>query len=73
MPSIKRLVRESGRPVPRQVATSITDPGLIFPTTNFWPSGKSITRGESEIGIGISEMTGLATSFLFAIVNISYL
>ena len=26
MPSIKRLVRESGRPVPRQVATSITEP-----------------------------------------------
>ena len=26
MPSIKRLVRESGRPVPRQVATSMTVP-----------------------------------------------
>ena len=55
IPSIKRLVLESGRPVPRQVATSITLPSAILPITNFWPSGKSITNGESEIGSGSCE------------------
>ena len=34
-PSMKRLVRESGRPVPRHVATSMTDPGLSLPRTIF--------------------------------------
>ena len=50
MPNIIRFVRESGLPTPRHVATSITVPSLIFPITSFWPSGKSITRAESEIG-----------------------
>ena len=67
MPSIKRLVRESGRPVPRQVATSITWPGVSFPSINFWPSGKSTTRGLSEIGIGIFEIFGsLFCAFFFS-------
>ena len=34
-PSMKRLVRESGRPVPRHVATSMTEPGLSLPSTIF--------------------------------------
>jgi hypothetical protein len=52
-PNISRLVRESGRPVPRHVATSITVPSSILPRTNFCPSGKSITSAFSEGGTGI--------------------
>lgn len=58
IPSISRLVRLSGRPTPRQVATSITLPCVIFPTTIFCPSGRSMTSGESEIGSGSFETLG---------------
>jgi hypothetical protein len=65
---MKRLVRESGRPVPRHVATSMTDPGLSLPRTIFWPSGKSITIGLSDVGIGIEEtFASFDSSFFFAI------
>ena len=67
-PSMKRLVRESGRPVPRHVATSMTEPGLSLPSTIFCPSGRSITMGLSDAGIGIFEITGsLDACFFFTI------
>jgi hypothetical protein len=49
--------------VPRQVATSMTEPDSIFPTNNFCPSGKSITNKESDEGSG-KEVT-VGTLFLF--------
>jgi len=62
-PSISRLVLESGRPTPRHVATSITLPWVIFPITIFWPSGKSMTRGESDNGSGSFETLGADSEF----------
>uniref|UniRef100_UPI00404AD66D hypothetical protein n=1 Tax=Candidatus Planktophila sp. TaxID=2175601 RepID=UPI00404AD66D len=59
---MRREVRESGLPVPRQVATSITLPAAIFPNTNFCPSGRSITNGESEGGIGNLESASWSRS-----------
>lgn len=59
MPNIRRLVRESGLPTPRHVATSITLPAVIFPTTIFCPSGRSITKGESVAGNGSAVTLGV--------------
>ena len=65
IPNIMRFVRESGRPTPRHVATSMTVPCPIFPMTSFWPSGKSITKAESDIGRGTRETIGLSGRLLF--------
>ena len=73
MPNINRFVRESGRPVPRHVATSITEPCDILPITSFWPSGKSITNGVSEIGKGRLVTTGaMGAVFFLAMISPCY-